>query len=146
MNRLVTNCGRTVFKQKLADLQERFGIAAIEVPSPYTSQECSHCHYVERRNRRSQSEFRCRWCGSRKHADVNAACTITSRRSAGLGAARLTKGAILAMLTRRHVERWFRPQGTAIDPRLTNPYFRSWASAARNALSAQGLVACAQKQ
>jgi len=36
MNRLVTNCGRAVFRQKLADLQEKLGIAAVEVPSPYT--------------------------------------------------------------------------------------------------------------
>jgi putative transposase len=93
MNRLVTNCGRAVFKQKPVDLQDRFGIAAIEVPSPYTSQEYSHCHYVDRANRRSQSEFRCGWCGSSMHADVNAACTVTGRRSAGLGASWLMKSA-----------------------------------------------------
>ena len=146
MNRLVTNCGRAVFRQKLADLQEKFGIAAVEVPSPYTSQECSHCHYVDRANRRSQSEFHCRWCGSGMHADVNAACTVKGRRSAGLGDRFLTKGAILGSLTRQHVERWFRPQGAADDPRLANPYFRGWASAARNALAAQGMVPCALKQ
>jgi putative transposase len=92
MNRLVTNCGRAVFKQKLADLQDKYGIAAIEVPSPYTSQECSKCHYVDRQNRRSQPEFACRCCGHTMHADVNAACTVTGRRSAGLGACWLTGG------------------------------------------------------
>jgi putative transposase len=149
MNRLVTNCGQAVFKQKLADLQEKYGIAAIEVASPYTSQECSSCHYVDRLNPRSQAEFACRWCDHALHADVNAACTVTGRRSAGLGAKWLSKEAILGMLTRQHAERWYRSLGAAADPRLTNPYFKDWSSAdaARNALATQAVVlACAQKQ
>jgi putative transposase len=142
MNRLVQNCGRAAFKQKLVDLKDRFDIVANDVPSPYTSQECSKCHYVDRLNRRSQSEFRCRWCGSVMHADANAASVIASRRSAGLGGKRLTKGAILDWLTRQHVERWPRPQGAAADPRFSNPHFKAWAGAARNALTTQALVAC----
>ncbi|MBO0738437.1 MAG: transposase, partial [Alphaproteobacteria bacterium] len=55
MNRPVTNCGRAVFKAKLVDLEERFGILADQMPSPYTSQECSKCGYIDRANRRSQS-------------------------------------------------------------------------------------------
>lgn len=146
MNRLVQNCGRAVFRAKLADLRERFGIEAAEVASPFTSQECSSCAYVDRRNRRSQSEFHCRFCGSRKHADVNAGRVITRRRSEGLGAATLGKAAILAELVRRFCERWRRPLGGAADPRLTNPYFAEWARVARNALATQGLAPCAQKQ
>jgi len=49
------------------------------------SQECSSCGYVDRRNRRSQSEFLCRSWGRQKHPDVHAACTVKGRRSAGLG-------------------------------------------------------------
>jgi putative transposase len=146
MNRLVTNCGRAVFRAKLADLHDKYGITAPEMPSPYTSQECSKCNYVDRRNRRSQAEFECRFCGHRRHADVNAATVVASRRSAGLGGQWLTKGAILGLLVRQHVERWPRPQGTADDPRLSNPYFAGWARAARNALPTQGLDLCAQKQ
>jgi putative transposase len=146
MNRLVQNCGRAVFKQKLSDLKDRFGITAIDVPSPYTSQECSKCHYVDRLNRLTQSEFRCRWCGSAMHADVNAASVVAQRRSLGLGGKWLTKGAILDLLTRQHAERWPRSQGAAADPRHFNPYFQAWADAARNALQPQGLVPCAAKQ
>jgi putative transposase len=142
MNRIIQNCGRAVFKAKLIELEERFGIVAHEVPSAYTSQECSACGYVDRRNRRSQSEFLCRFCGKQKHSDVNGACTVTTRRSRGLGAERLTKGAILAILTRQHDERFPRSQGAAADPRLTNPY---WSVAARNALT-QDLVSCVQKK
>ena len=145
MNRIIQNCGRAVFKAKLVDLEQHFGIVAHEVASPYSSQECSSCGYVDRRNRRSQSEFACRWCGHAKHADVNGACVVTTRRSRGLGAERLTKGAILAELVRQFCERFPRSQGAAADPRLTNRYFKDWSVAARNALT-QDLVSCVQKQ
>lgn len=146
VNRILSNCGRAAFKAKLADLEERFGIVAEEVPSPYTSQECSSCGYVAAGNRRSQSEFQCCFCGHRKHADVNGAIIVKGRRSAGLGDRFLTKGAILAELVRQFCERFPRSQGAAADPRFLNPYFRAWASAARNALATQDLVSCAQKQ
>src|SRR5215831_3652410 len=145
MNRIIQNCGRAVFKAKLVDLEERFGIVAHEVPSPYTSQECSSCGYVDRRNRRSQSEFLCRFCGMQKQADVNAACTVKGRRSSGLGDRFLTQDAVLAELVRQFCERHPRSQGAAADPRLTNPYFKGWSVAARNALT-QDLVSCVQKQ
>jgi putative transposase len=47
MNRLITNRGRAVFRAKLVDLKDKFGIAATEVAAPYTSQECSSWHYVD---------------------------------------------------------------------------------------------------
>jgi putative transposase len=131
MNRLVTNCGRAVFRAKLADLEDKFGITATEVPSPYTRQECSLCHYVDARNRRSQKKFACRWCGNAIHADVNAARAIAQRRSLGLGSKWLGKAAILGVLVFQHAKRFSRPLGTAADPRLDNPYFRIWARGAR---------------
>jgi putative transposase len=38
MNRLITNCGRAVFRAKLVDLKDKFGIAAIEVAAPNTAE------------------------------------------------------------------------------------------------------------
>ena len=149
MNRLVTNCGRAVFRTKLGDLHDKFGITATEVPAPYTSQECSLCHYVDARNRSSQSKFTCRWCGSVKHADGNAARVITQRRSLGLDSKWLGKAAILGALVKLHTERFPRPLGTAADPRLDNPYFAKWAkdcAAEARMLQAQGAVRCARKQ
>lgn len=144
MNRLVTNCGRAVFRTKLGDLLDKFGITATEVPAPYTSQECFLCHYVDARNRVSQSKFACRWCGSVKHADVNAGRTITQRRSLGLGSKWLGKAAILGVLVKLHTERFPRPLGTAADPRLDNPYFAKWLrSATARMLETQGIVRCA---
>jgi putative transposase len=143
---VAVNCRRAVFKAKLIDLEEHFGIVANEVPSPYTSQECSSCGYVDRRNRRSRSKFLCRSCGKQKHADVNGACTVKGRRSAGLGDRYLTKAAVLAGLVHRFCKRHPRSLGAAADPRLNNPYFRDWSAAARNALTTRGLVPCVQKQ
>ena len=146
MNRILSNCGRSVFKAKLADLQERFGIVAEEVPAPYTSQECTSCHYVDRRNRRSQSRFECRFCGARKHADVSGACTINARRSRVSGAGSQAPGAILVELVRWFNERFRQPQGAAADPRFSNPHFKDWASAARALRQPLGLAPCALKQ
>jgi putative transposase len=145
MNRLVTNCGRSVFRAKLADMKEKFGITATEVPSPYTSQECCSCHYVDTKNRKSQSKFLCRFCGRKMHADVNGARTVTQRRSLGLGSQWLGKAAILGALVSQHTKRFLRPLGTAADPRMDNPYFRVWARGARM-LQTQGLEPCVQKQ
>ena len=145
MNRLLTNCGRAVFRAKLADLHDKFEITATEVPAPYTSQECSLCHYVDAKNRPSQSKFACRFCGSRKHADVNAARVIAQRRSLGLGTKWLTKAAILEALVIQHLKKFPRPLGTAADPRLTNRTFSDWYGRARM-LRTQGLVPCALKQ
>ncbi len=139
MNRLVTNCGRAVFRAKLGDLKDKFGITATEVPAPFTSQECSLCHYVDALNRPSQSKFACRWCGSVKHADVNASRSINQRRSLGLGSEWLGKAAILGALVELHTE-----LGTAADPRLDNPYFAKWVrSATARTLETQGVVRCA---
>jgi putative transposase len=146
MNRLVQNCGRALFRQKLADLKDQFGITANEVPCAYSSQECCQCHYVDRRNRRSQAEFRCHFCGSVMHADVNGARVVAQRRSLGLDAKRVTKGAIVADLARRFCDRWRRPLGATDDPRWTNPLFKDWATVARNLRLTQGGDPCAQKQ
>ncbi|MBW4549690.1 MAG: transposase [Aphanocapsa sp. GSE-SYN-MK-11-07L] len=42
----------------------------------YTSQKCSKCGHIERGNRPSQAEFRCKKCGFECHADYNAAINI----------------------------------------------------------------------
>src|SRR5690606_1500292 len=51
MNRLLQNCGRAVVRQKLQDLEEKYGVAATVVNTAYSSQECSACGYVDARNR-----------------------------------------------------------------------------------------------
>jgi putative transposase len=55
------------------------GAAFVEVDPAYTSQTCHACGWVDKRNRRSQSEFECGRCGFVGHADHNAALVIAAR-------------------------------------------------------------------
>ena len=112
LNRIITNCGRSVFVAKLADLGEKFGIKVAEVNPAYTSQECDHCGFVDRGNRRSQSEFRCLHCGHRAHADVKGAKVVAARRSRGLDVRFVVRQQVLAELRKRFSERF--PPGTSL--------------------------------
>ncbi|WP_326829359.1 transposase [Streptosporangium sp. NBC_01810] len=57
----------------------RAGVAVVYVDPAYTSQECSACGHVDKRNRPNQETFACTSCGFAEHADVNAARNIASR-------------------------------------------------------------------
>ena len=59
-NRIIQDCGRAVIRARLADFQDRFGLTSSEVSPASTSQTCSYCaYYIPKRNRPSQSAFRC---------------------------------------------------------------------------------------
>ncbi len=47
-----------------------------KVAPNYTSQRCHHCGTTDRKNRKTQSEFRCVSCGHSDNADINAAKNI----------------------------------------------------------------------
>ena len=55
---------------------EARGIKIGFVDPRYTSQKCSHCGHIERGNRPTQSDFCCKKCGFKCHADLNAAINI----------------------------------------------------------------------
>jgi len=55
------------------------GIPIYLVDPQYTSQQCSHCGYTSRENRKTQSDFFCIKCGYTDNADINAAKNIASR-------------------------------------------------------------------
>jgi putative transposase len=55
------------------------GVAFVEVDPAYTSQTCHACGWVDKQNRRSQSDFECGRCGFVGHADHNAAVVIAAR-------------------------------------------------------------------
>ncbi|MFD8209105.1 RNA-guided endonuclease InsQ/TnpB family protein [Streptomyces sp. NPDC059695] len=57
----------------------RAGVPVVYVDPAYTSQECSRCHHIDRRNRPSQAVFACRVCGFVEHADLNASHNIAAR-------------------------------------------------------------------
>lgn len=55
---------------------EAKGVKVEYVDPRYTSQKCNRCGHIERGNRPSQSEFRCKKCGYECHADLNASMNI----------------------------------------------------------------------
>ncbi|WP_027289826.1 zinc ribbon domain-containing protein [Rhodovibrio salinarum] len=102
MNRIIRRCGRAVFRQKLQDLEERFGVETVEVNAAYSSQQCSSCGFTSRDNRPGRATFRCGRCGHTSHADVDAARSLRVRRSdSGLRDPRRSRRQVLAELQRR---------------------------------------------
>ena len=55
------------------------GIAVILVSEAYTSQKCSSCRVINKKNRKSRGLYHCRSCGLRLNADHNAALNILQR-------------------------------------------------------------------
>ena len=45
----------------------------------YTSQECSCCHHISKKNRQTQEHFHCENCGFELNADLNASINIKNR-------------------------------------------------------------------
>lgn len=62
-----------------------YGCQAAYVDPRYTSQKCSRCEHIEKRNRKSQSEFVCKSCGFKHNADLNAAKNIRQNYLASSG-------------------------------------------------------------
>jgi putative transposase len=125
MNRLLSWFGKSAIQQKLKDLNEKYGIEITECNSAYTSQECSCCGYVDKRNLQKQAAFACLWCGSTLHADVNAARVIKARRSVPeLMNVWLHRNAILNRLTSQHIQRYTRFRVKPTDSRKSNSYFK----------------------
>ena len=86
MNRLLSQCGRSVIETKLKTLSEECGIEIEHVNAAWTSCECSNCGWTEKKNRKSRDAFVCRNnnCPTALHADVNGARVIRSRSSTSL--------------------------------------------------------------
>lgn len=72
------------YKTKLAE-----GVGMILVNPAYTSQTCSRCGHVDKKNRESQAVFVCKKCSYTANADVNAARNILER---GLDTLAVTSG------------------------------------------------------
>jgi IS605 OrfB family transposase len=65
--------------QFLAYKAGRVGVVIVQVDPAYTSQQCHHCGWIDKKNRRSQASFVCGRCGFVGHADHNAAHNIARR-------------------------------------------------------------------
>ncbi len=60
----------------------RAGVPVVFVDPAYTSQQCSECGHIDRKNRTRQSLFICRSCGVVAHADRNASHNLGRRGEA----------------------------------------------------------------
>ncbi|WP_326820487.1 RNA-guided endonuclease InsQ/TnpB family protein [Streptosporangium sp. NBC_01756] len=60
----------------------RAGLPVVHVDPRYTSQGCSACGHIDKKNRPDQATFSCTSCGFAEHADVNAARNIAARGAA----------------------------------------------------------------
>lgn len=62
---------------------ENLGKSVIHVDPKHTSQRCSKCGYIDRRNRK-ELKFKCRRCGFELNSDLNAARNIGRLGMSGL--------------------------------------------------------------
>jgi IS605 OrfB family transposase len=67
---------------------KRAGVPLVRIDPAYTSQECSECHHVDKKNRPEQATFACRSCGVVEHADRNASRNIARRAETAWNAGR----------------------------------------------------------
>jgi putative transposase len=57
------------------------GVPVTIVDPRNTSRQCGECGHIDKRNRKTQSEFLCKVCGHSNNADLNAARNISSKGS-----------------------------------------------------------------
>jgi putative transposase len=105
-------------------LQELYGIEVIEINPAYTSQECSSCGYIDKKNRKDTQEFECKACKKQINAQVNGAKNILKRSS--LGSLYLTKKQVLKMLIERYLERLKGCKSPPLNILEGNPYFKDY--------------------
>ncbi|MGA5871367.1 RNA-guided endonuclease InsQ/TnpB family protein [Streptomyces cinereoruber] len=58
---------------------KRAGVPLVYVDPAYTSQQCSECGHIDRKNRIDQATFACRSCGALMHADDNASHNLARK-------------------------------------------------------------------
>jgi putative transposase len=105
LNRLIQNFGKGIIEQKKRQFEQQ-GIKQQEVNPAYTSQECL-CGYVSKKNRPTQSKFKCKSCSKSANADVKSGKIILRRsQDKRLSQNYLRKTDILEILVEQYLERF----------------------------------------
>ena len=73
-----------MFFEKLKYKTDWYGGSIERVSPAFTSQTCSACGYVDKKNRLTQSDFKCIKCGHKENADLNASKNILDRALSNL--------------------------------------------------------------
>ena len=105
LNRMLSNFGKKAIEEKFKSLKERYNIEITEVNPAYTSQTCSKCGYIDKKNRKSQEVFICGFCGKKQNADINASKNILARSSSQLKDIFAKKSFILDKIVLNFIER-----------------------------------------
>ncbi len=126
MNRLISNFGKRIFKEKLKRLQEFYRIQVIEINPAYTSQTCNQCGYIDKRNRKDTQTFECKACGYKTNAQVNGAKNILARCSCKDIKLHTPKKVVLEILVKQYLERLKGCYSAPLEVLKKNPYFKSF--------------------
>ena len=76
LNRLILQQSWGKFFEFLEYKLKRNGGELIKVDPKYTSQKCSKCGHIDKKNRLTQAGFHCKSCGYEANADYNASVNI----------------------------------------------------------------------
>lgn len=79
LNKAILDVGIASIKDQVQYKSEFYGKNVLFVNPQYTSQMCSSCGFVDKDNRISQSEFKCKSCGHTENADKNASKNIKKK-------------------------------------------------------------------
>jgi len=79
LNRALGDVGLRDLRTKIEILAKRMGKHVIVVPPQNTSLMCSNCGYIDKKNRKTQANFKCIKCDFETNADYNAAINIFNR-------------------------------------------------------------------
>ena len=78
-NRKNSFLGLSSVKNIFIRVAPNYGLSVKLVNPNYTSQKCSKCGCIDKKNRKNQEEFECTKCGYKNNADTNAAINIKNR-------------------------------------------------------------------
>ena len=93
-NRMISSW---TFRQLISFIQYKANLAGVQVQfvdPRNTSKECSKCHHTEKANRQKQAIFKCKSCGFRCNADLNASRNIARKGSMSVGQAPIENGSV----------------------------------------------------
>jgi len=84
VSRLISDVGWGMFFEKLKYKTDWYGGCIEGVNPAFTSQTCNICGYIDKKNRLTQSKFKCIKCGYEENADLNASKNILDRALSNL--------------------------------------------------------------
>ncbi len=105
LNRMLSNFGKKIIEEKFKSINEKYRIIITQINPAYTSQECSKCGYIAKKNRKSQETFICGFCGKKQNADINASKNILARSSSYLKDIFAKRAFILDKTVKNFIER-----------------------------------------